>query len=153
MAKAMKRTRRRSHFRELMSGVQAMREHHEGRLTLRTHQVQPIALPTLNPKLVRETREAFHMSRQVFAFKLGVNPRTLERWEQGRSKPNEQAAALIWLASVAPPAWAGREAGVTFLGKRPARVLARHRLTTRPACSPVGGDPAGRGSGGESSHS
>jgi hypothetical protein len=23
--------------------------------------------------------------------------RTLERWEQGRSKPNEQAAALIWL--------------------------------------------------------
>jgi putative transcriptional regulator len=37
------------------------------------------------------------MSRRVFAFKLGMNPRTLERWEQGRSKPNEQAAALIWL--------------------------------------------------------
>jgi DNA-binding transcriptional regulator YiaG len=35
------------------------------------------------------------MSRQVFAFKLGVNPRTLECWAQGRSKPNEQAAALI----------------------------------------------------------
>lgn len=34
------------------------------------------------------------MSRQVFAYKIGVNPRTLERWEQGRSKPNEQAAAL-----------------------------------------------------------
>jgi DNA-binding transcriptional regulator YiaG len=37
------------------------------------------------------------MSRQVFAFKLGANPRTLERWEQGRSQANEQAAALIWL--------------------------------------------------------
>ena len=34
------------------------------------------------------------MSRHVFAFKIGVNPRTLERWEQGRSKPNEQAAAF-----------------------------------------------------------
>lgn len=37
------------------------------------------------------------MSRQVFAFKIGVNPRTLERWKRGRSKPNEQAVALIWL--------------------------------------------------------
>lgn len=69
-----------------------MREHREGRVTLRTHQVEPIALPTLEPDVVRETREALNMSRQVFAFKLGVNPRTLERWEQGRSKPNEQAA-------------------------------------------------------------
>ena len=57
------------------------------------------------------------------------------------------------LASVAPPAWARREGGVTSLGKRPARVLARHRFTSRPACSPVCEDPAGRGSGGESSHS
>lgn len=74
-----------------------MREHREGRLTLRTHQVERIVLPALDPEVVRETREALHMSRQVFAFKLGINPRTLERWEQGRSKPNEQAAALIWL--------------------------------------------------------
>ena len=101
MAK-VKRTRRRSLFRELMSGVSAMREHREGRITLRTHRVEPIALPPLKPKLVRETREALQMSRQVFAFKLGVNPRTLERWEQGRSKPNDQAAALIWLVRKYP---------------------------------------------------
>src|SRR6266508_4665496 len=42
------------------------------------------------------------MSRQVFAFKIGVNPRTLERWEQGRSKPNEQASALIRLVRKYP---------------------------------------------------
>jgi putative transcriptional regulator len=94
--------RRRSLFRELISGVSAMREHREGRLTLRTHRVDPITLPPLKPKLVRETREALRMSRQVFAFKLGVNPRTLERWEQGRSKPNDQAAALIWLVRKYP---------------------------------------------------
>ncbi|HXB56278.1 MAG TPA: helix-turn-helix domain-containing protein [Vicinamibacteria bacterium] len=102
MTKTVKRARKRSLFRELISGVQAMREHREGRLTLRTHEVEPIALPRLNPKLVRETREALNMSRQVFAFRLGVNPRTLERWEQGRSKPNEQAAALIWLVRKYP---------------------------------------------------
>lgn len=105
MAKVRKRakvTKARSLFRELMAGVQAMRDHREGRLTLRSHEVEPITVPPVNPDVVRETREALHMSRQVFAFKLGVNPRTLERWEQGRSKPNEQAAALIWLVRKYP---------------------------------------------------
>ena len=102
MAKQRKRTKRRNLFRELMSGVEAMREHRERRLTLRTHQVEPITVPPVDADFVRETREALHMSRQVFAFKIGVNPRTLERWEQGRSKPNEQAAALIWLVRKYP---------------------------------------------------
>jgi putative transcriptional regulator len=102
MPKTKKPPAKRSLFRELMAGVDAMREHREGRLTLRTHHVEPIALPELKPRVVRETRESLHMSRQVFAFKLGVNPRTLERWEQGRSKPNEQAAALIWLVRKYP---------------------------------------------------
>ena len=102
MPKTKKPAAKRSLFRELMAGVDAMREHRKGRLTLRTHHVEPISLPELEPRVVRETRESLHMSRQVFAFKLGVNPRTLERWEQGRSKPNEQAAALIWLVRKYP---------------------------------------------------
>lgn len=102
MAKTKKRRTKRSLFGELMAGVGAMREHREGRLTLRTHQVEPLVFPVLMPSVVRETRESLNMSRQVFAFRLGVNPRTLERWEQGRSKPNEQAAALIWLVRKYP---------------------------------------------------
>ena len=94
--------KKRSLFRELMSGVEAMRDHREGRLTLKTREVQPITVPPINADVVRETREALKMSRHVFAFKIGVNPRTLERWEQGRSKPNEQAAALIWLVRKYP---------------------------------------------------
>jgi putative transcriptional regulator len=101
-AKGATKSGRRSLCHELVSGVEAMREHREGRLTLRTHEIAPTALPPMDPQLVRETREVLHMSRQVFAFKLGVNPRTLERWEQGRSKPNEQAAALIWLVRKYP---------------------------------------------------
>lgn len=100
--KRVKATKERNLFRELMAGVQAMRDHREGRVTLRTHEVEPIVVPPVDPDFVRETREALHMSRQVFAFRIGVNPRTLERWEQGRSKPNEQAAALIWLVRKYP---------------------------------------------------
>lgn len=93
---------KRSLFGELMGGVQAMRAHREGRLTLKTHHVEPLLLPTVDPTFVRDTRELLQMSRQVFAFKIGVNARTLERWEQGRSKPNEQASALIRLVRKYP---------------------------------------------------
>jgi putative transcriptional regulator len=105
MAKSSKRAKaakKRSLVGELMSGVQAMRDHREGRLTLRSHHVEPITVPGVDSDFVRKTREGLHMSRQVFAFKIGVNPRTLERWEQGRSKPNEQASALIRLVRKYP---------------------------------------------------
>jgi putative transcriptional regulator len=95
--KKPRRVAKRRLFQELTSGVQAMRARRERRVTLRSHHVEPIAVPAIDPNFIRETREALNMSRQVFAFRIGANPRTLERWEQGRSKPNEQAAVLLWL--------------------------------------------------------
>jgi putative transcriptional regulator len=90
-------SKKRSVFSELMEGVSAMRAHREGRITLRSHQIEPLSLPVVDRLVIRKTREGLKMSRQAFAHRLGVNPRTLERWEQGRSKPNDQAAALILL--------------------------------------------------------
>jgi len=94
--------KKRKIFGELVEGVAAMGAHREGRITLRSHRVTPLSLPRVNQQLIRRTRALFHMSRQAFAFRLGVNPRTLERWEQGRSKPNDQAAALILLVNKYP---------------------------------------------------
>lgn len=92
----MKR-KKRALFDGLMGGVTAMGSHREGKLTLRTHRVDVPPLPRVTAALVRETRERLNMSQRVFALRLRVNPRTLERWEQGRSRPNDQAAALILL--------------------------------------------------------
>lgn len=39
---------KRSLFNELMSGVEAIRDHREGRSTLRTHEITPIALPPID---------------------------------------------------------------------------------------------------------
>jgi len=41
-------------------------------------------------------------SRAVFARKLRIHARTLEKWEQERAKPNPQAAALVLLARKYP---------------------------------------------------
>jgi len=87
---------------ELMEGVSAMHAQREGRITLRSHQVERLSLPRIDQQIIRSTRERLQMSRPAFAYRIGVNPRTLERWEQGRSKPNDQAAALILLVRKYP---------------------------------------------------
>ncbi|HEX4007000.1 MAG TPA: helix-turn-helix domain-containing protein [Acidobacteriaceae bacterium] len=84
-------------FDELMEGVEAIRAHREGKITLRTYTHEPAPLPSLDSAFIRETREALRCSRAVFARKLRVNERTLEKWEQGRAKPNPQAIALLLL--------------------------------------------------------
>ena len=52
--------------------------------------------------LIRDTRERMHVSRAVFARCLRVSTRTVENWEQGRAKPNAQAAALILMVRKFP---------------------------------------------------
>jgi transcriptional regulator with XRE-family HTH domain len=51
----------------------------------------------VDSKLIRDTRKRLHCSRAVFARRLRINERTLEKWEQGRAKPNPQAAAVVLL--------------------------------------------------------
>jgi len=83
--------------RDLMEGVAALKTHREGKLTLRTYKVEPAPLPRVDSKLIRDTRKKLRCSRAVFARKLRINERTLEKWEQGRAKPNPQAATLVLL--------------------------------------------------------
>ena len=84
-------------FSELMEGVAAMKNHREGKLTLRTYKVEVAPLPKVDSKFLRDTRKKLRCSRAVFARKLRINERTLEKWEQGRARPNPQAAALVLL--------------------------------------------------------
>ena len=84
-------------FSELMEGVATMRAHRVGKVTLRSYNVESVPLPKVDSKLIRDTRKKLHCSRAVFARKLRINERTLEKWEQGRAKPNPQAAALVLL--------------------------------------------------------
>jgi len=84
-------------FDEMMEGVEAMAKHREGKVTLRSFKVEVAPLPKVDSKFIRETRRRMRCSRGVFARRLRINERTLEKWEQGRGKPNAQAAALVLL--------------------------------------------------------
>lgn len=93
---------KRNLFDELSEGFEALAEQRQGKLTLRTHEVEIKPVPEVGAAELVALRERLHLSRAVFARYLRTNPRTLENWEQGRAKPNAQAALLISLVARYP---------------------------------------------------
>lgn len=96
------RTARRDLFTELKEGIVALAGTREGKLTLRTHAVKYRPAPKVTPRELIHVRERLKISRPLFAAYLRTNVRTLENWEQGRAKPNAQAALLINLVKRFP---------------------------------------------------
>ena len=94
--------KKRDIFGEIMSGIDSMKQHREGKITLKNYKLAAIELPEIAPDFIRKTREKLNMSQGLFARLLHVNQRTLANWEQGRSRPNDQAIALILLVSEFP---------------------------------------------------
>ena len=89
-------------FAELSEGMAALAEARQGKRTLRTHALEYKPAPKVTPKELIRVREDLKISRALFAVYLRTNVRTLENWEQGRAKPNAQAALLINLVKRYP---------------------------------------------------
>jgi putative transcriptional regulator len=94
--------KKRNLYSELVEGFDALAEERTGKRTLRTHDVELKSAPEISADEVIALRERLHLSRPVFARFLRTNPRTLENWEQGRAKPNAQAALLLRLVQRYP---------------------------------------------------
>jgi putative transcriptional regulator len=56
----------------------------------------------ITPQELIRVRKDLKISRALFAVYLRTNVRTSENWEQGRAKPNAQAALLINLVKRYP---------------------------------------------------
>ena len=87
---------------ELTKGFDALAAQRAGKRTLRTHAVVQKPAPTISARELARLRQKLNLSRGLFAGYLRTNVRTLENWEQGRAKPNAQAALLIRLVQRFP---------------------------------------------------
>ena len=97
-----KRGARRDLFAELSEGMEALADARQEKRTLRTHAVEYKPAPNVTPQDLIRVRKSLRISRALFAAYLRTNVRTLENWEQGRAKPNAQAALLINLVKRYP---------------------------------------------------
>ena len=87
--------KKRDLYAELTEGFDALAEQRAGKRTLRTHAVRAKPAPRITPRELAKLRRDMNLSRGLFAGYLRTNVRTIENWEQGRARPNAQAALLI----------------------------------------------------------
>lgn len=93
---------KRNLFAELTEGFDALAAERQGKVTLKRHAVKVNPAPEITAAEVLGLRQRLQLSRAVFARYLRTNERTLENWEQGRAKPNAQAALLIRMVECYP---------------------------------------------------
>lgn len=93
---------KRDAFAEIMEGIEAMKGHRHGKVTLRTHKF-PLAEVKESPDAgyFVSVREKFNVSRSVWANMLRVSPRTVEKWEQG-GQVSPLAATFVELVEQYP---------------------------------------------------
>ncbi|HEY8272869.1 MAG TPA: helix-turn-helix domain-containing protein [Pseudobdellovibrionaceae bacterium] len=91
---------------ELLEGMQEIIAHQEGKITLRTSELEMLAPPPdVSAKDVAKIRSRnLHMSQGAFAKLLGVSVRVIQSWEQGDKKPSGAARRLLQVASRDPQA-------------------------------------------------
>lgn len=89
-------------FSELMEGMQELKDHLDGKITLKTYKVSKREPVTIAPQELRDVREKLNLSQAVFAHYLHTGETTYQKWEQGRAKPNAQAVLLIRMVQKTP---------------------------------------------------
>ena len=83
-------------FSELKDAVAMMARHLRG---VRVRGMRTTEIPDPD---VRAIREATQVSQSDFARLIGINLRTLQNWEQGRSRPTGAARALLKIVASNP---------------------------------------------------
>lgn len=86
----------RQHFDQLIKGVREMKRHMSGK------SVRGVRTTELDDPDVRAIRKAANISQAQFAELIGVNLRTLQNWEQHRTRPTGPARALLKIVASNP---------------------------------------------------
>ena len=84
------------HFDQLVKGVREMKRHMSGK-SIRGARATVVDEPD-----VRAIRKAADISQSQFARLIGVNLRTLQNWEQRRTRPTGPARALLKIVASNP---------------------------------------------------
>lgn len=84
------------HFDQLVKGVREMKRHMAGK------SVRGARTTAVDEPDVKAIRQAADISQSQFAKLIGVNVRTLQNWEQQRTKPTGPARALLKIVASDP---------------------------------------------------
>ena len=137
---------KRNLFEELEQGLKEMRAEREGKITLKTTEVNIPAPIKMSKTRIQRIRKASNYSQAVFARVLGASVKTYQKWEQGQSEPNEQAKLLLEMVdrdekfletlasmTVGKPSTVGSKKRVTAKTPSKVRTAAKKRVVHKRA--------------------
>jgi putative transcriptional regulator len=80
---------------EILDGIKEIKRYKKGEIKLTSR--------TLNePSPTKTIRKKLNLSQSAFAILMGVSPRTIQDWEQGRRNPQGPAKSLLRIAEQHP---------------------------------------------------
>ncbi len=93
---------KRNLFDEIQQSIESFRDFEKGKVTLKTTALEKPDVQGMKSTDIKDLRDHLNVSRAVFARMLNTRLRTLEKWEQGITKPNDQAIVLMRLVEKYP---------------------------------------------------
>ena len=94
--------KKRDMFAELSEGLQALEQEREGKITLKSSEVTLKPRLTITAAEIVQLRQKLGVSRPVFAGLKRTSPRTIERWEQDKCRPDQGSITLLKLVERYP---------------------------------------------------
>ena len=84
-------------YENIMQGLSEAIEYQQGKLTARKTKLTIRPVSTFNNEDIKQIRKRTGLSQVMFAGSLGVSPKTVEAWENGRNKPEGASRRLLEL--------------------------------------------------------
>ena len=80
---------------EILEGIREIKAYKAGEINLKTRVLKA-------PSSAKVIRSKLDLSQSAFAALMGVSPRTIQDWEQGRRQPKGPAKTLLRIAEQHP---------------------------------------------------
>jgi putative transcriptional regulator len=78
-----------------MQGLTEAVDYQQGKITARKTRLTIKPVITFNTDDIKKIRKRTGLSQVMFAGSLGVSPKTIEAWENGRNKPEGASRRLL----------------------------------------------------------
>jgi putative transcriptional regulator len=78
-----------------MQGLNEAADYQQGKIRARKTKLTIKPVGTFNTSEIKQIRQRTGLSQVIFAGSIGVSPKTVEAWENGRNKPEGASRRLL----------------------------------------------------------
>ena len=82
-------------YESIMQGLSEAADYQEGKITARKVRLIIKPVMSFNNNEIKRIRQKTGLSQVMFAGSIGVSPKTVEAWENGRNKPEGASRRLL----------------------------------------------------------